>query len=162
MPAQQSPNATFQDAIETASHLQWKAGLKAIKRSEGGGKISGADPRRVLGGAAIDDDCQPAHPNAHRWDYVVGYERSKRAVAYFIEVHSAETSEVSRIAKKLEWLRQFLRQEAQEKLARLSSEFHWVASGRINIPRHVPQFRYLETTLRARGLKGPVKQLTLI
>ena len=102
-----------------------------------------------------------AYPNDSRWDYVVGYRRSKKAVAHFIEVHSAEASDVSKIQEKLEWLRGFLQEEAQGSLAALSREFHWVASGRINIPKHLPQFKRLQTTLRKAGLRGPAKQLTL-
>jgi hypothetical protein len=155
------PGVTFRNAIGSANHLKWKIGLQVIKRSEGGGQISGGEPERLLGGAAIDDDCLMAYPNANRWDYVIGYRRSRKLVAYFIEVHSAETSDVSKIEKKLEWLREFLRQDAQKELAALVREFHWVASGRINIPKHLPQFKRLQTTLRKLGLKGPAKQLVL-
>lgn len=158
---QDSASVAFKKCIDTAGHLQWKAGLQAIKASEGGGQISGENSKHLLGGAAVDEDCKTAYPNANRWDYVVGYDRSKTAVAYFIEVHSAETSGISEVAKKLAWLREFLQQDAQARLAMLPREFHWVASGRINIPKHVPQFKLLQTTLRKLGLKGPAKQLIL-
>ena len=79
-----------------------------------------------------------------------------------ISTHSAETSDVSKIQDKLIWLRAFLQEKAQGGLAALPHEFHWVASGRINIPKHLPQFKRLQTTLRKLGLKGPTKQLTLI
>ncbi|HKQ70788.1 MAG TPA: hypothetical protein VJT73_15685 [Polyangiaceae bacterium] len=153
--------ATFREAIEAASHLKWRAGLQAIKNREGGGQISSDDPERVLGGATIDDDCLKAYPTANRWDYVVGYRRPHQVLAYFIEVHSAETSEISKVEQKLHWLRQFLRQETQEALAKLPREFHWIASGRINIPKHVPQYKRLVTTLRTLGLRGPTRQLKL-
>ena len=151
----------FRHALDAASHLQWKAGLQAIKKSEGGGQIEGAAPNALLGSAAIDEDCLKAHPSASRWDYVIGYRRNKKAIAYFVEVHSAETSQVSKIESKLRWLREFLLEETQSELAHLPREIHWVASGRINIPKHLPQFKRLETTLRKLGLKGPTKQLVL-
>jgi hypothetical protein len=153
-------SGSFRQAIEVADHLLWKPGLTAIKKSEGAGKIDG-NPKFMLGGACIDDDCKAAHAHGSRWDYVIGYQRSHEAIAHFIEVHSAETSEVSAVEKKLHWLRDLLAKDAQEPLAKLTSEYHWVASGRINIPRHLPQYKKLQTTLRKLGLKGPVKHLTL-
>lgn len=153
--------AGFREAVAATGQLQWRAGLQAVKKSKGGGQITCDDPRKLLGGAAIDDDCLAKHPSANRWDYVLGCRRTRNAVAFFIEVHSAETSAVSKLADKLAWLQTFLQQDAQQKLAGLTREFHWVASGRINIPKHVPQYRFLSTTLRTRGLKGPSKQLTL-
>ncbi len=153
--------AVFRAAIDATGHLEWKPGLHAIKRSEGAGQVAGQDSDSLLGGACIDDDCKPAYPNDSRWDYVIGYGRRGGPVAYFIEVHSAETSDVSTVEKKLTWLLGYVQADAQQELAKLPREIHWVASGRINIPKHVPQYRKLQTTLRKRGLRGPVKQLTL-
>ena len=62
---------------------------------------------------------------------------------------------------KLRWLRDYLHAEPQCELADLKREIYWVASGPVNIPRHTPQFRKMNTTLRKRGLKGPVKSLRL-
>jgi hypothetical protein len=155
------PQAAFGEAISKASHLRLQPGLQAIKRGEGKGQISGKEPPRILGSVAIDDDCLKAHPNAPRWDYVIGYKRSESAAAFFVEVHSAETSNVSEVEEKLLWLRRFLEEESQDKLAALPREVYWVASGRINIPKHTPQFKKLNTTLRTLGLKGPVKSLEL-
>lgn len=156
------PKKAFQQAVDTAEHLQWHDGLQAVKKSEGGGQIVARDHDRLLGGACIDDDCKSAYPTANRWDYVIGYRRANKPVAYFIEVHSAETSEVSVVEKKLAWLRLFLSADEQASLARLDREIHWVASGRIAIPKHTPQFRRLNSTLRALGLKGPTRSLELV
>jgi len=156
-----TPFAIFDEAIRDSSCLVLKPGLQAIKKGEGRGRIVADVQERLLGSAAVDDDCQPAYPSDHRWDYVIGYQRTSKAIAYFVEVHSAETSEVSTMAKKLRWLRDFLLEASQKKLAALDREYHWVASGRINIPRHVPQYRILKTTLRKAGLQGPVERLVL-
>lgn len=163
------PNATkdedaakiFLEAVTGTRLLRWLAGLQAVKKSEGGGQIACEEPKRLLGGAAIDDDCRAKHPQSSRWDYVLGYRRSKSAVAFFIEVHSAETSAVSKMKEKLDWLEAFLAEEPQAPLAALTREVHWVASGRINIPKTTPQYRFLKTALFKRGLQGPVKLLTL-
>jgi hypothetical protein len=82
-------------------------------------------------------------------------------VAHYIEVHSAETSEVAEIERKLDWLERFLQDDAQRGLAALPRAYHWVASGRINIPQHTPQYKKLQTSLRKRGLNGPIKSLVL-
>jgi len=157
-----SGDSAFRDAIAATDRLQLMAGLQAIKDGEGKGQISGNDPRHVLGSVAIDDDCKAAYPNDCRWDYVVGYNRAGQAIAHFIEVHSAETSEVSKVADKLGWLMKYLQEPPQRKLAAFSREYHWVASGRINIPQHTPQFKRLNSSLRKLGLRGPVKSLELI
>lgn len=157
-----TPAAVFDAAIRvTAPRLALKPGLKAIKKGEGHGQIVAEDPKRLLGSAAIDDDCRASEPHGNRWDYVIGYGRASKAIAYFVEVHSAETSEVLKVEKKLRWLQDFLLQRSQEKLAALDREYHWVASGRINIPKHVPQYRTLQTTLRKAGLRGPTERLVL-
>ena len=155
------PKETFRDAIASCPPLQVREGLQAIKKSEGKGQIAAANPSQVLGSVAIDDDCRAEQPNASRWDYVTGYDRNGQAVAHFIEVHSAETSEVAVVEKKFEWLLGHLERAGHEPLKALPATYHWVASGRINIPQHLPQYKKLQTTLRKRGLQGPVKFLVL-
>jgi len=155
------PKRAFQQAVHAAEHLRCQEGLRAIKQDEGGGQISAKDPKRLLGSASMDVDCKPKYPNDARWDYVIGYERSKKVIAYFVEVHSAETSGVSEIADKLAWLHEYLGRDAQAPLAKLGREIHWVASGRVNIPKHTPQFKRLSTSLRKLELRGPSKHLEL-
>ena len=145
---------SFEQAIEAAEHLNLIAGLGAVKRGEGRDRIS-VEPERLLGSVNIDDDCRGAYPSASRWDYVIGWRSEGRECAVFVEVHSAETSDVSKVEKKLSWLIDFLNRESQAKLHALPRQIHWVASGRVNIPRHLPQFKKLQTTLRAKGLSGP-------
>lgn len=157
-----SPREVFEQAIDKAEYLQLKKGLTAIKRGEGKGRIVAEDSKQVLGSVDIDDAYLKTAPDANRWDYVIGYNRSENVVAYFVEVHSATTGEVSKVEKKLKWLvEEFLRNKNNTKLAKLSREIHWVASGKVAIPRHTRQYRFLATTLRKRGLYGPSKQLTL-
>ena len=151
---------SFQEAIETAEHLKLVVGLGAIKRSEGAGQID-TGAANLQGSVAMDDDCRSAYPTSARWDYVIGTRRQRGDVAYFVEVHSAETSEVSKMTAKLDWLMEFLARDQQAPLARLQRAVHWIASGRINIPKHTRQYKLLKTTLAQRGLIGPSKQLTL-
>jgi hypothetical protein len=156
-------DTVFRAAVEAAECLNWKPGLQAISASEGKGQIVGTDPNKLVGSAFIDQDCRssPVGDRKPRWDYVVGYDRSNVAVAHFVEVHSANPKGVGEVADKLQWLRDFLERDAQASLKKLRREYHWIASGKINIPKHVPQYRILNTTLRRLGLQGPVKHLTL-
>lgn len=152
----------FQKAIEAAEHLNLRKGLSAIKKSEGKNRVTAKDSRNVLGSVAIDADCNvPPYMNSPRWDYAVGYRRNTDSVVHYIEVHSADTTGVSDVEKKLRWLRDFLERDAQEALSKLKSEFHWVASSRVRIPKNTPQYRKLTVTLRKQGLLGPVEHLQL-
>ena len=157
-----SPHRTFKEAIDEADYLRLQDGLSAVKQGEGKSQIHAEDPRQVLGSADIDGDCCRAAPHANRWDYVIGYNRPGKIVAYFVEVHSAVTSQVSTIQKKLEWLvQEFLRNPNNVKLAELPREIHWVASGQVKIPQHTRQYRLLKTALQKKGLHGPSRYLTM-
>jgi len=53
------------------------------------------------GSVDIDAAVAAKYPSANRWDYAFGY----NAKIHFVEVHSANTSEVSVVLKKLQWLK---------------------------------------------------------
>ena len=80
---------------------------------------------------------------------------------FFVEVHSANTHGVTEMEKKLDWLNTFMNRDGNIELSRLPREYHWVASGKVRIPKHVPQYRHLQTLKRQKGLHGPVKHLEL-
>jgi len=157
------PAQVFRSAIEETGCLNFKEGLSAIKRGEGHGSITARDQRQVLGSANIDDDCKKIKrdSNANRWDYVLGYDCSNEAVAFFVEVHGAGSHNVGEMEKKLDWLKEFLERQSNEALRRLKREYHWVRHGRFNIPRHVPQYKRLEYLRSRRRLNGPVEHLEL-
>jgi hypothetical protein len=157
---QKKASTVFAEAIAAIESLNLVTGLGAIKRGEGKDRIH-VQPAALLGSVAIDRDCRASHPEGNRWDYVIGAKRAKREHAFFVEVHSAETSGVTEVEKKLGWLLEYLDGDAQQKLRSLPREIHWVASGRVNIPKHLPQYKKLQTTLRQRGLLGPVTRLEL-
>lgn len=158
------PRRTFCDAVDASSTLNRHEGLRAVKKSEGGGQITPKDPRNVIASVCIDDDFKRTHPNSARWDYLIGYERPRKPIAYFVEVHSAESNQVSKMEQKLKWLNdEFLKHPTHEKLAPLDREIHWIASGKIDIPKHTPQYKKLSSTLLKLGLKGPpVRHLKLV
>ena len=150
----------FRNAIAKNGLLTLCNGLQAVTGAEGAGQIHPVDERSVLGSVAIDRNYAqvPQHGNASRWDYVIGYRRGPgQEIAYFIEVHSAKTSEVATMQAKLEWLRSFLNEPANTQLGSLDREVHWLAAGRVAIPKHTPEYKRLTTTLRRLGLAGPPK-----
>jgi hypothetical protein len=157
-----SLKSSWRSAVEGAELIVYVAGLGAILRGEGKGKIRASDSRSILGSSNIDKDCLATYPNAHRWDYVVGYVLSKTMVAHFIEVHSAVSSQVSVMRRKLDWLEAYLNRDANRALGRIAREYHWVASGRFKIPKNSPQYRQLLLLRSRRGLKGPHKSLQLM
>lgn len=153
----ETASVAFARAIERAEHLQLRPGLSALKPAEGKGRVHKGE-RALLGSVVMDDDCRTAFPTDPRWDYVIGVDHD--TVAHFVEVHSAETSAVSKMEQKLRWLMDYLARPAQTELAKLPRAFHWVASGRVNIPQNTPQYRRLKTGI-LRQLRGPVERLDL-
>jgi hypothetical protein len=79
----------------------------------------------------------------------------------FVEVHSATTHGVSEVQKKLEWLKSFLRRRNMHGLTVMPHEYHWVASGRIRIPRHTRQYKQLAQLRRRQALQGPHRHLRI-
>jgi len=150
----------FKTVIETIQVLRYRGGLLAIPKKEGRGRISAKIPSHLLGSVNIDKDCAKDEPQANRWDFAIGYHRSAGPFVYFVEVHSATTSEVSCIEKKLAWLEEYLRRDSCASLSKLPRELHWVASRNVKIPKNTPQYRRLPF-LRKRGLNGPVERLKL-
>ena len=150
----------FEGAVAASPLLRLLPGLKAIPKREGRERLQRGEAR-VLGSVNLDANLLSAQPKANRWDFIVGVGRAAEEVAYFVEVHPAQTHEVDVVAKKLDWLLDFLNEETQVQLKRLPKEIHWIASGRMDIPKNTPQFKRIQKSLRARGLRGPVTSLTL-
>ncbi|EHQ05432.1 hypothetical protein [Leptonema illini] len=143
---------TFKEAVEKAKppvNTAYKRQKDALKRDHARkisvkeGSISGSiDIDSAL--ATIKAARQP-----HRWDYGLGY-RAKSGAEYavWVEVHSAETSEVTEVEKKLARLKEYLISSAPE-LYDLTTKrgnpirFVWLASKGINIPKHTQEARRL-------------------
>jgi len=150
----------FRRAVEQAPEIAYEPSLQAVPRREGRDRIE-AKPEVLLGSANIDAGCRRRFPNAARWDFVIGVAGERVCRAVFVEVHGADASGVSEVAKKLEWLKKtYLVLKGAERLASLPREFHWVASGRVRIPKNAPQIRRL-AILRRDGLQGPTKRLVI-
>jgi len=147
---------TFKAAVEATSEVSncYRPGKQAIITSEQS-KCELADPRKC-GGSLFIDSClleQALYPDSNRWDYAIDY----KGEVYFFEVHTASTSEVSTVLRKLQWLKDWLIKEAPEiNSLRAISPFYWVQSNGYHILRNSSQ----ERNVIQKGLK-PISKLVL-
>ena len=95
----------------------------------------------------------PAHAQANRWDFAIGYKHTDRTVEclYWVELHTASDSEVEVVLAKLRWLRRWL--EADGKLLNaFEKDFVWVSSGDTHFTLNAPQRRaFADLALRQTG-----------
>jgi hypothetical protein len=144
----------FQRAVEATPDIAngYKPGLSALGIYSS--KISVDHTSLIEGSVDIDTCTTNRYPNASRWDYVFSY----NGKAYFVEVHSAKTDEVSTVLRKLQWLKDWLRVHApQINSLKASKPFYWIQSRDFAIPRTSPQYRKAITA----GLK-PIPRLNLL
>lgn len=131
---------TFKEAVELTPQIAgaYKAGLLAF--GDYSSKVIVSDNRLLGGSVDIDASTIELYPNENRWDYAFDY----NGEAFFIEVHTASTSETSTVLRKLEWLKVWLREQAPklEKLkSRVIPPFYWIQSKQYALPTHTPQYR---------------------
>jgi hypothetical protein len=147
---------TFKQAIEATPDVYrcFKEGKQAIKNEERD-KVELTVPRNC-GGSLFIDQClmdQKKYPGDNRWDYAIDY----NGEVYFFEVHTASTSEVNRVLRKLQWLKDWLYQKAPEINALKSkSPFFWVQSDGYHILPNSSQ----ERAVFQKGMK-PIPKLIL-
>ena len=146
---------TFKKAVKGTPDVAtgFRKGLTALGNYSS--KVIVSDTTCIQGSVDIDACTTAQYPNANRWDYAFAY----KGEAFFIEVHSANTSEVSTVIKKLQWLKVWLHQQAPEinKLkAKNLPAFYWVQSKGFAIPKTSPQYRRAASA----GIK-PVAKLNL-
>lgn len=129
---------SFKKAIESNSDLakQYQTGLNALGKYKS--KIHLTDGSLCEGSVDIDNCLLQKYPNSNRWDYVFSYEGE----AYFVEVHSAETSEVGTVIKKLVWLKDWLIREASVlNSIKAKKPYYWIQSNSFHILPKSPQYR---------------------
>lgn len=146
---------TFQQAVAATPDVAtgFKPGLTALGNYSS--KVTVADTTRLEGSIDIDTCTTAKYPNDNRWDYAFAY----KGEAFFIEVHSANTSEVSTVIKKLQWLKNWLHQQAPE-IGKLKAKnlptFYWIQSKGFSIPKTSRQYRLAGSV----GIK-PIAKLNL-
>ncbi len=146
--------SSFEEAVKATSDISdcFQKGLKAFGKDST--KIKLNDGKQCEGSVDIDTCVTAKYPNDSRWDYMFSYMES----VYFVEVHSADTSEVSVVLKKLKWLKDWLRTQAPEidKLKAKENSFFWIQSNGYSILPNSRQARLLAQE----GLK-PISALKL-
>lgn len=145
----------FKLAVEGTPDVSsgYKPGLTALGNNSL--KISVSDKAKINGSLDIDNCTAAMYPEANRWDYAVSYDSE----VFFIEVHSANTREVRVMFKKLEWLKNWLRNRAPliNKLTAKKNAYIWIQSKNFQIPKTSPQYR----AAKSAGLL-PLRKLELL
>jgi hypothetical protein len=90
----------------------------------------------------VDRALQKRQPNAHRWDFAIGYRHANRQedCVYWVEIHTADDKEVKVVLKKLDWLRNWLVGNGSL-LAQFERDFVWVSSGATSFTLGAPQLK---------------------
>jgi hypothetical protein len=156
---------TFANAVAAAPQpvaAALRKGKQALSKAHRA-QVLCKDEARWTGSIELDKalEKEPGHATANRWDYGLGYkDPDGLESALWVEVHSAETGEVSTVLKKLKWLKDYLPANCPELWSltlktREDLRFVWVASGRFAILPNSPQMR----ALRPAGLDPPVPRL---
>ena len=147
---------TFKDAVATTADVKscFKDGKLAILSKERV-KVE-LTVSKKCGGSLFIDQClidQKKYPNANRWDYAIDYDGQ----VYFFEVHTASSSQVSTVIKKLEWLKEWLNTNAPEiNSLKAKAPFYWVQSNGYHI---LPNSSY-EKAANQKGIR-PISKLVL-
>ncbi len=148
----------FKRAVEATEevHMCYKEGKLAILNKERN-KVELTDSRKC-GGSLFIDQClidQGLYPQSNRWDYAIDY----NGEVFFIEVHTASTSEVRTVLSKLTWLKDWLNHKAPEinaLKAKSKTPFYWLQSNGYHISPNSAQ----ERAVIQKGLK-PISKLVL-
>jgi len=130
---------TFRQAVVATPDIRtgYKSGLSALGTYSN--CVSVSETTKLQGSIDIDASTTAKYPNDNRWDYAFAYKDE----VFFVEVHSAITSEVKTVLKKLQWLKDWLVAQAPEinKLkAKSRNPFIWVQSKNFQIPKTSPQY----------------------
>jgi hypothetical protein len=144
---------SFKQAVEATQEIAdgYRTGLSALGQYSN--KIIVANTRLLNGSVDIDACTVVKYPNENRWDYALAY----RQEVYFVEVHSANTSQVSTVLRKLQWLKDWLNSAAPE-INKLKAQhpYYWIMSNKYNILNVTSQAR----RIAQKGLK-PIPCLNL-
>lgn len=136
---------SFKRAVQETPDVRdsWRQGLGAL-RAQDRAHINPSHPRLLKGSVDVDAALRDRQPNAHRWDFAIGFRHTNRHhdCIYWVEIHPAVESEVNVIENKLRWLKNWIAQDAPL-LARFECDFIWVSSGNTSLPTNAPRFKRL-------------------
>ena len=134
-----SLSITFRNAVLATPDIAtcYKPGLTALGAYSN--RVCVADTTKLHGSVDIDSCTTAKYPQANRWDYTFAYKEE----VFFLEVHSANSSEVKTVLKKFQWLKDWLHRDAPEisKLkAKSKNPVIWIQSKNFQIPKNTPQY----------------------
>jgi NAD(P)H-nitrite reductase large subunit len=147
---------TFKEAVESTPDVCncYMVGKQAIISSDR--NKCELTVQSKCGGSLFIDEClkqQNKYPQDNRWDYAIDY----NSEVFFFEVHTANTSQVSTVLKKLQWLKDWLIRKAPEiNSIKASAPYYWVHTNGYHILPNSSQ----ERSVIQKGLK-PVSKLLL-
>lgn len=155
MKGKQKKGLSFVNAVIATEDIQncFQTGLKALGKYST--KIKVKEPKKICGSLDIDNCVKKKYPQDNRWDYAVCYDNE----VYFVEVHTANTSEVNVVLRKLQWLKNWLNESAPEinrLKAKSKTPFYWIQSNGNHILPNSPQAK----AIALKGLR-PVAFLNL-
>lgn len=149
---------TAEQAVNATPHLRgkWKKGLQAL-RPEDKPHIRAADTRAPTGSVDLDTALMrlPEHAQANRWDFAIGYQHEDRdsECLYWVELHTADDSQVDVVLNKLRWLLRWLAGDGKAlDKHNFERDFVWVSSGSTHYTLNDPQKRaFADLALRQTG-----------
>ena len=145
---------TFKEAVEATPDVAngYQSGLNAIENKYRN-RIQVSNTRLLNGSVDIDSCTTCLYPNDNRWDYAFSYNQK----VYFMEVHSANTHEVSVVLSKLKWLKDWLVQHAPDiNKLKAPQPYFWIQSKGFAVLPTSPQYK----NMVQKGLK-PIAILKL-
>jgi hypothetical protein len=149
--------------VRRTRHLNdaWMSGLGAL-RAQDRPHVAASDTRQLTGSVDVDTALRNQEPNAHRWDFAIGYHHANRQVdcVYWVEVHTASDREVNVVLDKLRWLRTWLAGDGHL-LRQFECDFVWVSSGLTSFTLSAPQLKHfaqLGLQHKGRVLRIPAKR----
>lgn len=147
---------SFATDVKATPHLEGalRKGLGAVLATDRTCVTVGT-ATRLLGSVAVDAALKAPQPNAARWDYLIGQNRSGGAFLYWIEVHPASsTGNIREMEAKLNWLAEWMRTTP---LSSYPRQIAWIACGQSAFNSRHPALR----SLANRGLRYAGGHLTV-
>jgi hypothetical protein len=147
---------TFKEAVDQTPTLAgaYCEGLQALRKQDAR-HIEAEDTRSIKGSVDVDTANLQAEPHANRWDFGISYKHTNRSeeVIYWVEMHTAIDSEVSRVLRKAEWLQKCFKGKGKL-LAAFEKDIFWVSSGATSFTLTSPQLKQMaQLGLRSAGNK---------
>ena len=142
---------TFEQKVKEHPELTncYQPGLRAMKGYSL--KVKPENPRKLDGSVFIEECLKTAYRDAPLWDYMASYDSK----VYFIEVHPASSGNVNEVIKKLDWLKNWLKNKATGFLEMKANRrpYRWVTTNGVHITKGSRQAKKIANS----GISFPEK-----